>query len=192
VARTHLAITVELVHGGHTGDLWPRPGRTLVAARSTTFEQLASAIDDAFARWDRSHLHEFTLDDGTVITPIRSWDGEEPEGALDGAKVRLSRLSPGEQFAYVFDLGDNWQHLCTVEAERVDPLEELGILPDRPLPRWGWGTIPDQYGRRWNDDDGGSPVPKSADGLADLPPILPGWGPDRPRRPASARIVGRN
>jgi hypothetical protein len=183
---------VELVHGGHTGDLWPRPGRTLVAARSTTFEQLASAIDDAFARWDRSHLHEFTLDDGTVITPIRSWDGEEPEGALDGAKVRLSRLSPGEQFAYVFDLGDNWQHLCTVEAERVDPLEELGILPDRPLPRWGWGTIPDQYGRRWNDDDGGSPVPKSPDGLTDLPPILPGWGPDRPRRPASARIVGRN
>jgi hypothetical protein len=62
VARTHLAITVELVGGGEGGDLWPRPGRVLIASRSATFEQLAEAIDDAFARWDRSHLHEFTLE----------------------------------------------------------------------------------------------------------------------------------
>jgi hypothetical protein len=25
------------------------------------FEQFAVAIDDAFARWDRAHLHEFHL-----------------------------------------------------------------------------------------------------------------------------------
>ena len=59
MARTHLAITVELVHGVHTGDLWPRPGRVLIAARTATFEQLGKAIDDAFARWDRSHLQEW-------------------------------------------------------------------------------------------------------------------------------------
>jgi hypothetical protein len=76
VARTHLAITVELVHGMHTGDLWPRPGRVLIAVRTATFEQLGKAIDDAFARWDRNHLHEFTLVDGTVIIPARWWDGE--------------------------------------------------------------------------------------------------------------------
>jgi hypothetical protein len=34
VARTYLAITVELVHGVHTGDLWPRPGRVLIADRT--------------------------------------------------------------------------------------------------------------------------------------------------------------
>ena len=55
MARTHLAITVELVHGVHTGDLWPRPGRVLIAARTVTFEQLGRAIDDAFARWDHNH-----------------------------------------------------------------------------------------------------------------------------------------
>jgi Plasmid pRiA4b ORF-3-like protein len=147
VARTHLAITVELVHGVHPGDLWPRPGRVLIAARITTFEQLGNAIDDAFARWDHNHLHEFTLADGTMITPARWWDGEEPEGSLNGANVRLGRLRPGEQFAYTFDLGDNWQHLCTVAPQRADPLETLGIIPDRPLPCWGWGDIPDQYGR---------------------------------------------
>jgi hypothetical protein len=89
------------------------------------------------SRWDHNHLHEFTLADGTVITPARWWDGEEPEGSLDGANVRLGRLRPGEQFAYTFDLGDNWQHLCTVAPQRADPLETLGIMPDRPLPCWG-------------------------------------------------------
>jgi hypothetical protein len=176
MAATHLAITVELVDGMHVDKLWPRPGRVMLAARSTTFERFAAAIDDAFARWDRSHLHEFTLADGTTISPTRWWDGEESEGMLDGAKVNLSRLKPGERFAYVFDLGDDWQHLCTVADKRVDPLEVYGAVPDRPVPYWGWGDIPDQYGRRWNGDDGESPPPPAPNGLADLPPILPGWG----------------
>jgi hypothetical protein len=58
-------------------------------------------------------------------------------------------------------------------------------LGDGPLPCWGWGDIPDQYGRRRDGDDGSSPMPKTPDGLADLPPILPGWGPRRARPAAS-------
>ena len=127
VGRTHLAITVELVSGGHAGNLWPRPGRIMIASRTTTFEQLAKAIDDAFARWDRAHLHEFTLTDGTPVSPASTWDGDEPEGTLDGSKTRLGRLRLGEQFAYVFDLGDNWQHLCTVAPRLTDPVEALGL-----------------------------------------------------------------
>lgn len=30
-------------------------------------------------RWDRNHLHEFTLTEGTIITPHGWWDGEEPD-----------------------------------------------------------------------------------------------------------------
>ena len=63
MARTWITVRVDLV-GGRGEDLWPRPGRLLVASRSHTFRQLATAIDDAFARWDRAHLHEFTLPDG--------------------------------------------------------------------------------------------------------------------------------
>ena len=81
----------------------------------------------------------------------------------------------GEQFAYVFDLGDDWAHLCTVAEKRIDPADQLGIVPDVPMPYWGWGSIPDQYGRRWDSDDGQSEIPASP-GLDDLPPILPWWG----------------
>jgi len=132
----------ELVHGVHTGDLWPRPGRVLIAARTATFEQFGTAVDDAFARWDHNHLHEFTLADGTLITPVRWWDGEEPEGSLDGAKARLGRLRPGEQFAYTFDLGDNWQHLCTVAPQRADPLENARRHPGRAAAVLGLGRHP--------------------------------------------------
>ena len=178
MGRTHLTITVELVSGGQRGNLWPRPGRVLVASRSATFEELATAINDAFARWDRAHLHEFTLADGTPLSPCRWWDEDEPERTIDGSKARLGRLKLGEQFAYVFDLGDNWQHLCTVGLKLADPMETLGTVPDRPLPCWGWGSIPDQYGRDWNGDDGGTAVPPAPKGLSDLPPILPWWGPE--------------
>jgi hypothetical protein len=173
MARTWLSIRVDLVQG-HGETYWPRPGRIFAAARSHTFAQLAVAIDDAFARWDRAHLHEFDLTDATrLTTPYDDWKELGP--ALDDRSTALSRLQLGEQFVYVFDFGDDWTHLCTVGERRVDPLETLGVLPSRPLPYWGWGDIPDQYRRRWEDDDGES-EPAVDPGLSDLPPLRPWWG----------------
>jgi Plasmid pRiA4b ORF-3-like protein len=176
MARTWLSIQVELVSG--RGELlWPRPGRTFAAARSHTFAQLAAAVNVSFARWDLAHLHQFTLADGTNVAPTRFFDGDAPDGTIDDAGARLSRLQPGEQFAYVFDLGDDWAHLCTVAPQRIDPLEEIGHTPGAPMAYWGWGDLPDQYGRRWNDDDGEDDPPQPpARALSDLPPLLPGWG----------------
>jgi hypothetical protein len=39
-------------------------------------------------------------------------------------------------------------------AEKVDPLEACGIVPERPVAIWGWGWIPDQCGRRFDGDTG--------------------------------------
>ena len=181
MARTWLSIRVDLVEG-RGQHLWPRPGRIFAAARTHTFAQLADAIDDAFARWDRSHLQEFTLADRTRITlPDEEWVGwGEPERVLDYRRTRLSRLRPGEQFVYVFDLGDDWAHLCTVALVRIDPGRTLGIVPAHPLPYWGWGDMPDQYERRWDGDDGETPRPADP-GRSDLPPLRPDWGArDRP------------
>lgn len=62
-------------------------------------------------------------------------------------------------------------------GEKVDPLEVYGATPDRPVPYFGWGDIPDQYGRRWAEDDGESPVPAPPDPpLSDLPDLHYTWG----------------
>ena len=58
--RTWLSISVELIEGRGTA-LWSRPGRIFAVSKQHTFERFAVAIDDAFARWDRAHLHEFQL-----------------------------------------------------------------------------------------------------------------------------------
>jgi hypothetical protein len=146
MTRTWLSIRVELVEG--RGErFWPRPGRIFAAARSHTFAQLADAIDDAFARWDRAHLHEFELADGTRLTTPYG-DDDEFGPSLDDRRTRLSRL---------------------------DPIEALGIVPRAPLSFCGWGAIPDQYGRRWDEDDGESPLPANP-GVSDLPPLRRRWG----------------
>jgi hypothetical protein len=75
------------------------------SARSHTFKQLADAIDDAFGRRDRSHLQELTLADGRRLgDPDPDWE-IEGEVTADYRPVKLSRLRPGKQFAYVFGLG---------------------------------------------------------------------------------------
>jgi len=152
VARTWLRIRVDLLEGGGV-ECDPSPGRIFIVRPSHTFEQLAEAINAAFARWDLSHLHEFELADGRRIgfpddefAPELVW--------LDHAKLKVCReIKPGQDFSYVFDLGDNWQHRCAVEPEKADPMVEYGIVPPGPVAIWGWGSIPDQYGRRSFDGD---------------------------------------
>lgn len=187
MAKTWLSITVELLHG-RGEDLSPQPGRTFAVGPSHTFDDFAQAINTAFARWDLNHLNQFTFADGTVIT--------DPESALEllssGAgpmlrtlniySTKMSRtVKPGDEFQFVFDLGDFWSHRCTVNTNKVDPMEFFGVRPTLPTAYWGWGTIPDQYGRRWMDDDGdpdtlyepGAPDPMSSYMWPECEPIPP-------------------
>ena len=67
MARRWISIRVELL-GGRGEELWPYPGRVFAVGPAHTFADLARAIDNAFARWDLSHLSLFTLADGRVVT----------------------------------------------------------------------------------------------------------------------------
>jgi Plasmid pRiA4b ORF-3-like protein len=184
--RRWLGIRVDLI-GGRGQILDPRPGRTFAVPPNCTFDELGKAIDLAFARWDLSHLRQFALQDGTLVVDEETADelrasafggGTIPRTALLSAKVGR-QLKVGSAFRYVFDLGDDWTHSCTVEGH-VDPLEVLGDIPDQPTAYWGWGLIPDQYGRRWDSDDGvaESPLSTSQEGE------WLGWSP-----PSSAPLI---
>ncbi|HYB25527.1 MAG TPA: hypothetical protein VEF89_02820 [Solirubrobacteraceae bacterium] len=150
MVRTWLAIEVELLGGGGI-ECDPPPGRVMIVGPSHTFAQLAEAIDAAFARWDLSHLHEFELPDGRLVGyPDDTYESDVVW--LDHAKLKVAReLKPGMEFSYVFDLGDNWRHRCRIQERKVDPLDAYGVVPSAPVPVWGWGSIPDQYGRRSRD-----------------------------------------
>jgi hypothetical protein len=151
VARTWLQVRVELL-GGRGIDCDPPPGRIFIVGPSHSFEQFAEAIDAAFARWDLSHLHEFELLDGRRVgfpsddyAPDLVWE--------DHATLKVAReLSPGQEFSYVFDFGDDWRHRCRVLDEKADPVDEYGTPPKQPVAIWGWGWIPDQYGRETLED----------------------------------------
>ncbi len=172
MARTWLSITVELI-SGRGEDFWPRPGRIFVAARSHTFAALGDATNGAFARWDLSHLSQFMLADGTMIADTNPFF-DAPEDTVDIHTAKLSTLELGDQFVCTFDFGDDWDHLCTVGPERVDPTEVYGVTPTRPVAYWGWGMLPDQHGRRWTDDHDEGPVPPDPEGQ-DLPAFFPPW-----------------
>jgi Plasmid pRiA4b ORF-3-like protein len=144
MARTWLRIRVDLL-GGLGADLKPAPGRVFVVGPSHSFGELAEAIDAAFARWDLAHLHGFELPDGRRIG---IFDPEYPGDWLDETKLKVAKeVRSGDSFEYVFDFGDDWRHRCTVEPGKADPLEAYGAKPSSPVPIWGWGQIPDQYGR---------------------------------------------
>lgn len=132
-------------------DLEPPPGRDLLVGPRHTFAQLAEAIDSAFARWE-PHEHEFTLADGRRIAPVY----EEDEDSLDDARETFASLGlrAHARFGYVFDLGDEWRHAAEILRDDVRPKEECGATPTRITPVFGWGAIPDQYGRRTPDDEG--------------------------------------
>ncbi len=132
------------------------PGRDLLVSDTHTFAELAAAIDRAFARWDLSHLHEFRFADGRRIGMIDPDDLDDDAADLDEQKVTVQQagLREGDTFEYVFDFGDNWEHRCTVLRGKVDPMQESGVASPEIVPVFGWGTIPDQYGRTTPEDDG--------------------------------------
>lgn len=149
MARTWLQIKVELLAGLDI-ECDPPPGRVFAVGPAVTFEHLAEAINVAFGRWDLSHLHVFELADGRRVGFADVDPGEHDW--IDHASVKVgSVLKPGDRFGFTFDLGDDWRHRCEVLDEKLDPRAEFGEMPPAPVILWGWGWLPDQYGRVEDD-----------------------------------------
>ena len=114
-----------------------RLARDFLVSPQHTFRELAEAINAAFARWDLGHPYVFRLPDGSRTGTAFEDDTEQA----------AARSPEGEAFDYEFDFGDSWEHRCTVLETGVVPEDAYGVRPKGPVAVWGWGMIPDQYGR---------------------------------------------
>ena len=144
-----LHIEVRLT-GNRRLTLDPAPGRVLLCHVEHTFADLADGIDASFGRWDPMQAHEFDVDGRILVGG--AGDEELSEDAAYSDDVALDELKgrPGFAFRYAFDPGEGWAHECEVVATDVDvdPDDEA----DDVVAVFGWGTIPDQYGRETPDD----------------------------------------
>jgi len=86
------------------------------AAAGHSYAQLAGAIDDAFARWDRSHLHEFELADGTRIgTPDPDMDDDDVLNETRQHLSNLQALSNSSMYSTLVTTG----HTCAPSSRRA-------------------------------------------------------------------------
>ncbi|WP_189135557.1 hypothetical protein [Wenjunlia tyrosinilytica] len=140
-------VRVDLLGGGLAGDLWPTPGRTFAVDPGRTLHVPTEAIDDACAG-------TAAICTGSTSPPRagpRSSTGTAtaaiPGVELDADVVTVGEaVAPAEVFGHTFDPSENWRHRCSAAPDPIDPLKEVGIVPERPLPYWGRGMIPDPYG----------------------------------------------
>ncbi|HWS31383.1 MAG TPA: hypothetical protein VN408_01425 [Actinoplanes sp.] len=110
-----LSVDVELVKGCGRA-FWPRPGRVVKARPANTFADLAQVIDLSFGRRDRGHLRLFALPGGIEVSWAPWRAGPAFTGTADGRDCLLDLLQPGDAFTYLFDLGQDWTHLCRVTS----------------------------------------------------------------------------
>lgn len=150
----------------------PAIWRRLIIPRSFNLGQLHRVIQAAFGWWDY-HLHEFrigglTYRDAEVCEP----EFESDARSFDESAMRLLDFdrSEGLRFLYVYDFGDNWEHI--IEFERLLALD--------PPPR-GASCI-DGARARPPEDVGGVP------GYADFLDIIA--DPDHPEHRDTKRWAG--
>ena len=149
MTKDWIAVRVELV-SGWTQTFDPPPGRIFIVGNKHTFFDLYEAIESSFGRWEQGHLHAFLMDDEEMIGS----DPFEELGASDDQQILIAeRVGIGDRFTYIFDWGDEWRHECTVEELPAESMPRPGdeVYLEKPAPIFGWGWLPDQYGRRTKD-----------------------------------------
>ena len=95
----------------------PTIWRRLVVPWTWHLGQLHLTIQAAFG-WCDSHLHEFRIGGVAYGDPENNeWNDDTSVRTFDETELRLLDFArePGRSFDYVYDFGDCWEHVLTVE-----------------------------------------------------------------------------
>lgn len=134
----------------------PEIWRRIAIRGDQTLDQLHQTIFEAFDR-DDEHLYSFYLPPPGLRGRVRrkdiveythsvavdnaaAWDDEAKVFDAAEATIDSLQLKRGRKFEYLFDFGDNWEHVLTVE--QTDGLPDRKKYP-RILERHG--ASPPQY-----------------------------------------------
>jgi hypothetical protein len=95
-------------------DVTPRVWRRLIIPENLTLPRLNYVLQSAMG-WQHSHLHEFVLGGQRYSTHDPDFADELKQ--KDERRVILFDALPSESrcFDYIYDFGDNWHHVITVE-----------------------------------------------------------------------------
>lgn len=112
------AIRLKVTLKGLKPPVW----RRLLVEDTTSLGDLHVAVQAAMG-WDDRHLHLFMAGREAIGDPRQLDDVEDEADVTVGEVAALGWKS----FAYVYDLGDDWEH--TVRVEGMEPLEPSRAYP---------------------------------------------------------------
>lgn len=93
-------------------DVEPLVRRVVEVPGEASLATLHEVIQGAMG-WEHAHLHEFDIAGQRYGWPDPDWD----TGTAYESKAKLFRLlSVGQEAGYLYDFGDNWHHVLTVDA----------------------------------------------------------------------------
>jgi hypothetical protein len=160
-------IRVELL--GTEPLLW----RSLDVASDLRLDDLHGVIQVAFG-WTDSHLHRFGsgpgLGNAETEYYLCPFEVEEGEVGIPEEDVRLDEVlvDEGDRLIYLYDFGDNWEHVVTLDAIRARPNgtpRARCVAGERPGPAEDCGSV---HGYELFAAANDSADPRSADAAAEL------------------------
>lgn len=107
-----LTLTIEL-RGSQ-----PRVWRRLQLPGALTLDAVHTLLQAAMG-WTDSHLHRFQVGAGHLQPYfVTAFDQEEGDRGTPEAHARLDQVlrAPGDELVYLYDFGDGWEHLLTLES----------------------------------------------------------------------------
>src|SRR3989338_6756284 len=130
-------LELKIVLDGITPKIW----RRFLVKDNITFHKLSEIIQTVMG-WGGYHLYAFYVEKEQISVPHPYSDDKQ----INAKKVKLKNmLSLKQKFGYVYDFGDNWEHILTVEkildnkdaalvptcleGERAGPPEDCGSYP---------------------------------------------------------------
>jgi len=99
----------------------PKVWRRIIVPANFTFARLHLVIQAAFG-WENDHLYQFS-EKGYASFPQICQPSDWSDGdTIDAKKIKLNKIFtvPKQKYIYIYDFGDDWFHIITLEKITED------------------------------------------------------------------------